>query len=61
MRNSSEIVYTEDNYEPGIKEYVGAMLLGLTFYQVGVVFSKTLWPMVSTQVPIHQFAWMIVL
>ena len=60
MRNSSEIVYTEDNYEPGIKEYVGAMLLGLTFYQVGVVFSKTLWPMVSTQVPIHQFAWMIV-
>ncbi|WP_455257270.1 2-hydroxycarboxylate transporter family protein [Peptoniphilus asaccharolyticus] len=60
MRNSSEIVYTEDKYEPGIKEYVGAILLGLTFYQVGVIFSEIIWPNVSKQVPIHQFAWMIV-
>ena len=61
MRTAPEIEEDTEKYEVGIKEYAGALLLALTFYEVGVILSKVVWPLVTEAVPIHQFAWMIIL
>lgn len=61
MRKNPEIGEDKETFDVGMKDYAGALLLALTFYQVGRILSSKVWPLVSTSVPIHQFAWMILL
>lgn len=61
MRKSPEIEEDKEKFDVGMKDYAGALLLSLTFYEVGVILSKVVWPHISAAVPIHQFAWMIIL
>lgn len=61
IKSDKEIVVQEEKFKIGIKEYAGAVLLGLAFYQAGKILS-TLWDAyILPSVPIHQFAFMIVL
>lgn len=61
IKSDKEIVVQEEKFKIGIKEYAGAVLLGLAFYQSGKILS-TLWDAyILPSVPIHQFAFMIVL
>lgn len=61
MRKNPEIGEDKETFDVGMKDYAGALLLALTFYQLGRILSSKVWPLVSTSVPIHQFAWMILL
>lgn len=59
IRNADEINVEEENDEPGIKEYTGAILMGLSFYQLGRIFADVIWDNLVPSIPIHQFAFMI--
>lgn len=59
MRNASEIATEEETTEVTMKDYGGAMMLSLTFYALGLLFSKVLLPEIFG-VAIHQFAYMII-
>lgn len=59
IRNADEINVEEENDEPGIKEYTGAILMGLSFYQLGRIFADVIWDNLVPLIPIHQFAFMI--
>ncbi|MDO5715083.1 MAG: 2-hydroxycarboxylate transporter family protein [Tissierellia bacterium] len=59
MRKSDEITVETEEVQLELKDYCGALLLSVSFYQLGRIFSESIWPHVSEQIPIHQFAWMI--
>lgn len=61
IKSDKEIVVEEEKFKIGIKEYAGAVLLGLVFYQGGKILSKLWDGYILPSVPIHQFAFMIVL
>lgn len=61
IRNDEEIVVEKETYKIGIKDYAGAVLLGLTFYQAGRMLSELWDTYILPSIPIHQFAFMIVL
>lgn len=62
LRDASEIISEEDEADTvkiSIIDYCGAILLALTFYQLGKIFSDLVWDKIVPSVPIHTFAWMI--
>lgn len=62
LRNAGEIVAKEDEADTvklTLIDYCGAILLALTFYQLGKIFSDLVWDKIVPTVPIHTFAWMI--
>lgn len=61
MRNAPEISTNEEKFTTKLKDYVGAILMGLTFYQLGRIIADKIWDPLIPSVPIHPFAFMIVL
>ncbi|MBU5669829.1 2-hydroxycarboxylate transporter family protein [Peptoniphilus sp. MSJ-1] len=61
MRNAPEISTTEEKFTTQLKDYVGAILMALTFYQLGRLIADKIWDPLVPAVPIHPFAFMIVL
>lgn len=48
-----------DTFKLTLIDYCGAILLALTFYQLGKIFSDLVWDKIVPTVPIHTFTWMI--
>lgn len=61
IRSDEEIIVEKEKYEIGIKDYAGAVLLGLAFYQAGRLLSELWDTYILASVPIHPFAFMIIL
>lgn len=61
MRSAPEIEQNEEKFTTQLKDYTGAILMGLTFYQLGRLIADKLWDPLVPSVPIHPFAFMIVL
>ncbi|WP_407126711.1 2-hydroxycarboxylate transporter family protein [Desemzia sp. FAM 23989] len=59
MRNTAEIEEKEEKASLSMKDYGGAMALGLSFYAMGRLFGEYLLPTVGG-IAIHSFAYMIV-
>lgn len=61
MRSASEIGKGEEKFTTQLKDYTGAILMGLTFYQFGRLIADKIWDPLVPSVPIHPFAFMIIL
>ncbi|MDY3903496.1 2-hydroxycarboxylate transporter family protein [Peptoniphilus sp.] len=61
MRSAPEIGKGEENFTTQLKDYTGAILMGLTFYQLGRLIADKIWDPLVPSVPIHPFAFMIIL
>ncbi|OLR65286.1 2-hydroxycarboxylate transporter family protein [Peptoniphilus porci] len=61
MRSAPEIGKGEEKFTTQIKDYTGAILMGLTFYQLGRLIADKIWDPLVPSVPIHPFAFMIIL
>ena len=61
MRSAPEIGKVEEKFTTQLKDYTGAILMGLTFYQLGRLIAEKLWDPLIPSVPIHPFAFMIIL
>lgn len=61
MRSAPEIGKEEKKFTTQIKDYAGAILMGLTFYQLGNLIADKIWDPLVPSVPIHPFAFMIIL
>ena len=61
MRSAPEIEKVEEKFTTQIKDYTGSILMALTFYQLGRLIADKLWDPLVSSVPIHPFAFMIVL
>ncbi|MBR7927931.1 2-hydroxycarboxylate transporter family protein [Aerococcaceae bacterium zg-ZUI334] len=61
IRSDEEIVVEKETFKIGIKDYAGAVLLGLAFYQAGRILSEFWDAYILPSIPIHQFAFMIIL
>lgn len=61
MRSAPEIGKVEEKFTTQLKDYTGAILMGLTFYQLGRLIAEKLWDPFIPSVPIHPFAFMIIL
>ncbi|MGX7394326.1 2-hydroxycarboxylate transporter family protein [Carnobacterium mobile] len=59
MRNAAEIEEKEEKVKLTMKDYGGAMALGLSFYALGRLFGEYLLPTIGG-VAIHSFAYMII-
>ncbi|MBD3949356.1 2-hydroxycarboxylate transporter family protein [Tuanshanicoccus lijuaniae] len=59
--SDDEIVVEKETFKVGIKDYAGAVLLGLAFYQAGRLLSEFWDAYILPSVPIHSFAFMIIL
>lgn len=61
IRNADEIKGDKETYEISIKDYAGAILMALTFYQAGRMLSELWETYILPSIPIHAFAFMIIL
>ncbi|MCI5642496.1 MAG: 2-hydroxycarboxylate transporter family protein [Peptoniphilus sp.] len=61
MRSAPEIGKGEEKFTTQLKDYTGAILMGLTFYQLGRLIADKIWDPLVPSVPIHPFAFMIIL
>lgn len=59
MRNSDEFPDEAEDAKVTVRDYGGAMMLALTFYVLGALFSNVLLPTIFG-VAIHQYAYMII-
>ncbi|WIK65568.1 2-hydroxycarboxylate transporter family protein [Globicatella sanguinis] len=61
IRNADEIKSDKESYEFSIKDYAGAILMALAFYQTGRILSELWENYILPSIPIHAFAFMIIL
>nr|WP_276933186.1 2-hydroxycarboxylate transporter family protein [Globicatella sulfidifaciens] len=61
IRNADEIKSDKESYEISIKDYAGAILMALAFYQTGRLLSEFWENYILPSIPIHAFAFMIIL
>lgn len=61
MRSAPEIEQNEEKFTTQLKDYAGAILMGLTFYQLGRLVADKIWDPLVPSVPIHPFAFMIII
>ena len=61
MRSAPEIEQNEEKFTTQLKDYAGAILMALTFYQLGRLVADKVWDSLVPSVPIHPFAFMIII
>jgi len=61
IRNANEFENKEESFTVQLRDYLGAILMSLTFYQVSRIISDKIWAPIVPSVPIHPLAFMVLL